>query len=356
VRLEQINESPSQAAPRVRLDTVAGETIPAEAERTALAEELRLLRDDELAEWDGLVDLSPQGSVFCRSWWLQACGGDIRVLGYFKGGKLIAGIPLFYQKRFQLRFCLMPKLTQVWGVVIEPLSGKLCNVHSRENEILAVFAKRLAGEFAFYQRFHPSQSNWLPFLWNGFQQTTGYSYFLDKLDHLDGIWAEMGQNTRTKIRKAEKSGLVVKPCSPATVMNTVEKIFRRQSLPVPFDLQTLSRLNDAAVERDAGGCWAAVDAEGNAHASTFLVFDQKRAYNLAGGPDPDFRSDGAQAFLTWNSIQRVAGRTEVFDFAGSMLEQVESSIRAFGAKQAPYNLVSHFPFVLRLGLHLLDKL
>ena len=43
---------------------------------------LRYLEPSEYDLWDELVDVSPQGSVFCRSWWLSAVG-DVRVLDGF---------------------------------------------------------------------------------------------------------------------------------------------------------------------------------------------------------------------------------------------------------------------------------
>ena len=47
---------------------------------------LRYLSGNEYRQWDELVEASPQGSLFCRSWWLKVAAPDIRVLGYFDRG------------------------------------------------------------------------------------------------------------------------------------------------------------------------------------------------------------------------------------------------------------------------------
>src|SRR5215468_294246 len=80
---------------------------------------LRYLEPSEYPLWDALVDVSPQGSVFGRSWWLSTVG-DVRVLACFSGGQVVAGIPLYFERHFGISVCTMPKLTHTWGIVMRP--------------------------------------------------------------------------------------------------------------------------------------------------------------------------------------------------------------------------------------------
>src|SRR5258707_3756322 len=116
---------------------------------------LRYLSAEEYQQWDELVEASPQGSLFCRSWWLKVVAPDARVLGHFDRGRLIAGIPLFFKKRLGIKFCTMPKLTHTWGVVIERVEGKRVRQLTRQMEILTIFARHRTGQDVFLQRFHP---------------------------------------------------------------------------------------------------------------------------------------------------------------------------------------------------------
>ena len=177
--------------------------LKASSNQAAKMQVLRYLTDDEYTAWDDLVDVSPQGSVFSRSWWVKAV--NARVLGFFKSGRLIAGIPLYYERRMGIKICGLPKLTQTFGVVMEPLSGKRVNMMNREMEILGIFAKYLTKEKVFYQCFHPNSSNWLPFLWHRFRQTSRFTYVLDDLSNLDAIWDGIG--IRIAGRSAEGSNL-----------------------------------------------------------------------------------------------------------------------------------------------------
>ncbi len=351
--VDRCNSMPETGQPRVEARAERKRPRPS---APPLKDGLRYLNEDEYAAWEALVEASPQGSVFCKSWWLKSVSDEIRVLGYFESGRLIAGLPLYYERRMGLKLCCMPKLTQTWGVVMAPLAGKRAAVTARESRILETFAQQLARQSTFIQAFHPAFQNWLPFYWNGFTETTHYTYVLDELDCLARIWDGLEQNQRTKIRKAESLGITVRRSSPEVVFEASMKSFVRQRERHPFRLPYLSRLVSAARENNAGECFAAVDPEGRVHDAAFFVWDSRRGYFLAGGGDPSLRNSGGGSLLVWRLIQFAASRTSVFDFEGSMIKPIESFFRSFGAKRVAYNRIIKLPRWLRAGLCLVGRL
>jgi Acetyltransferase (GNAT) domain len=320
------------------------------------ADGLRYLEQDEYPAWDSLVDASPQGNVFCRSWWLKALPGDVRVLGYFRGGYLLAGIPLYFEHRFGLTLCRVPKLVHTWGVVLQPTTGKTNTVVHRQMQILNIFAKHLAKQRFFVQYFHPSLLNWLPFYWNGFCQTTRFGYVLDDLGDMGRIWDEMNGHARSSIRKAQRMGITIVPCDSGTVAAAAEKTFRKQHVPRPYTHEYLRQLCDTANQRGSGACFAAVDSERRVHGAAFVAWDSKRAYYVAGGSDPELRASGAESLLVWHSINFISGRAAAFDFAGSMIQPIEHFFRQFGGKLVPYNRILKLPRLVRACLNLLERL
>jgi hypothetical protein len=304
---------------------------------------LRYLTPEEYPLWDALVEVSLQGSVVCRSWWLSTLPGDVRILAHFAGSSLIAGIPLYFERRMGLTLCRMPRLVHTWGVIMAPLEGKQVTVLAREMEILSAFAKELSKQTFFIQSFHPTLLNWLPFYWNGFRQVTHFGYVFEDLTNLDKIWDQMDGNVRKNIRKAEKNRLTVVPCDSDLVAATAEKTFKHQRRSFPYSKEYLSRLYRAAKQHGAGECFAAVDKEGKTHAATFIAWDRKRAYNLATGTDPELRASGADSFLLWYLIKFAADRTGAFDFAGSVVQGIEKFERGFGARLVPYNRILKLP-------------
>ena len=249
----------------------------------------------------------------------------------------------------------MPSLTQTWGVVIEPIEGKRVHQMTRQMEILTIFARHLAGEQVFLQRFQPTIANFLPFQWLGFRQVSRVTYVIEHLCDLDRVWAEMRENQRREIRKAEKRGIVVERCDSEIVAQNLAKTYGRQGLQSAAKTHLLRLVHQAARQNDAGECFAARDANGTVHAAAMLVWDRKRAYYLAGGADPTLRASGATSLLLWRMMQFSSGRSAVFDFEGSHIPAVERSFRAFGASQVWYHEISKMPRWLRAGLVLAGK-
>jgi hypothetical protein len=67
------------------------------------------------------VDESPQGTIFCRSWWLDAvCPNGYEILVLRKGDRIAAGMPLVWCRRFGYEAISMPPLTQTLGLLLEP--------------------------------------------------------------------------------------------------------------------------------------------------------------------------------------------------------------------------------------------
>jgi Acetyltransferase (GNAT) domain len=317
--------------------------------------QLRYLEPGEHSQWDSLVESSPQGSIFCRSWWLKAVG-EARVLGYFGGDEVQAGIPLIFEKRFGIEVCAMPRLTQTWGVVIRPSEGKGVTTAARENNILKAFAGRLSEIELFFHSFHPSLLNWLPFQWAGFRQTTRFTYLIEDLSDQFRVWNDMADNTRRQIRRAEKSGISVVPCRIEDVYRCEFQSYLRQNRKPPHTEAFLKRLYSATEENGCGTCFAAIDEHENIHSAGFLVWDRKRAYLLVRGSEEQFRSSGASSLLVWHAIQFAATRSRSFDFVGSIVENIERFNRDFGAKQTPYNYLTKLPPLVQCGLQIIGKL
>ncbi len=311
---------------------------------------LSLLTPGELPLWDALVEESEQCSVFAKSWWLEATCGQPRILGYFEPGRLLAGIPLYYERRFGLKMCRMPKLTQTLGITMRPLSGKQVAQNAREMEILDAFAQRLAEESVFIQAFHPSMQNWLPFYWHGFTQTTHYTYVYEDLSSISDLWNGLGTDRRANMRKARRLGLTVRECGPEAVYYAANLTFERQKKKCPFTLEYLSRIYEAARAQDAGVCMAAMDSGGKIHAAECMVWDAKRSYGIAGGHDTALGSSGGAVLLRWAMVEFAATRTAIFDFEGSMHRPIEASFRSFGAKRVGYQRIVKMPRWLRIGL------
>lgn len=297
--------------------------------------------------------------LFCRPWWLDAVAGENNwdVVLVEKDGMLQACMPFIMKRRYGFRYIGQPILTQHLGPWIRPLQAKYATELARQKDLYGALISQLPKYDHFLQNWPCVRDNWLPFFWQGFQQTTRYTYVLRDLSDEELIWNEFQPNIRTDIRKAS-SRFNVKVRTDLGVEEFYELnrlVFERQAISVPYSLAQLQRIDLACVERNSRRIFIAEDSDGRRHAAVYLVWDENSAYYLMGGGDPELRNSGATSLCMWEAIRFAATVTKRFDFEGSMIESVERFFRGFGAVQVPYFSISKTPSrVLRIALFLKD--
>lgn len=300
------------------------------------------------------IDDSPQGTIFTRPGWLEAVApGSWDYIILKSGDRIKAMMPTVEVKKFYYKIFKMPPLTQSLGILFPPSESKYVHRLSEETKTMLELINLIPDFHFFSERFHPTFTNWLPFYWKGFSQTTRYTYILKDLLDTEKIWKNMRSNIRREIRKAQKVvNVVVKP----DIDRLVEMIFKsyaRQKLTPGFPTSTLIRIHEYCHPNDWDRIFFAEDASGNIHASLYLIIDPNSAYYLIGGSDPDLRTSGAMSLLMWEAIQFSATVTKQFNFEGSMIRPIERFFRAFGGEQVPYFEISKSK---SWGLNILRKL
>jgi hypothetical protein len=278
--------------------------------------------------------------IFSRDWWLDAvCRAKWDVLLWEEKGRIRAAMPLYIPLP---GIVSMPPYTQTMGIWFAEESGdtKYTTALGRRQQIGQVFVEELRQYAAFLQNFHYGITDWLPFYWAGYRQTTRYTYVLHDIRQTERLRENMSIHLRRKITKATKHRLVVKRGIPTEDFLRVHTLtFERQGRK-PQHTNHLKHLIHLCRERTQGDLWGGYDEAGRLHAAAFIVWQESSAYYLAGGADPALRDSGAQALVLWEAIQAVSAYTNRFDFEGSMLPGVERFFREFGAVQTPYFAIS----------------
>ena len=288
--------------------------------------------------------------VFSRDWWLDAaCGEDWDVLLMEKKGRVYAAMPLYIPCN---NVVSMPHYTQSMGVWFAPVAAdtKYSSLLEQRQSICKLFIEQLKPYKSFLQNFSHAFSDWLPFYWDGYSQTTRYTYILNGLKDTDMLFSNMSQQIRRNIRNAEEQ--TVKVCKGLDISEFLKiqsQTFKRQNKRNTQSPDVLRRLIEVSRERGQGDVLGGYDKAGNLHAAAFVVWQNSSAYYIAGGGDPALRSSGAQSLVLWEAIKHVSQYTDTFDFEGSMLPGVERFFREFGAIQTPYFTIS------RGQLSLLDR-
>jgi hypothetical protein len=283
--------------------------------------------------YDEFVAASPQGSIFCMSWWLDAVAPG-RWLSHelLDGERIVAAWPTVVERtRFGLVHRGAP-LTPYLGPLFRP--GEGARRRSRELKLVEDLLAAI-GPFAHLEaRCNPAFDYWTPLRWHGFEQTTNYTWRLPDLSDLDAVFAGFRENIRGHVRAAERSGTTV-------VEGTLDDFLEVHRRRFDRDPQAIDRIEAAAAPRDARTLLIARDADGRARAAGFFVHDERFTTYLLAATDAEVR--GAAALVLWEAIRRAADRGTAFDFEGSMLRHVESFVRSFGGVPTPYSVVWRTP-------------
>jgi hypothetical protein len=272
----------------------------------------------------------PAIPLYSQDWWLDITCGIRRwdvLLDEAPSGRIRAAMPLYRPVR---GIVTMPPFTQTMGTWFATAD------FAERQAIAERFAVALKDTAYFEQRFSPDVTDWLPFYWHGFRQTTRYTYVIDPIPSPADLPAGISKAKRRHIRQAQEQGLILRDDIPVSdFLLLYRHIFERQKLP-PYHPQILERLINAAGERRQALFRGAYDADGHLHAALFILLHGDTAYCLAGGCEPVYRHTHANCLLLFDILQSLAGRCRRFDFEGSMMRGVEGFNREFGAIQTPY--------------------
>lgn len=276
-------------------------------------------------------------TLFHHPWWLDIVAPNRwAVAEVLDAGRVVASLPYVYRSRLGLTFIEMPPLTQVLGPVEPVYLGKYANRLSKQKDIYDGLISALPKYDLFRQSFHPGVTNWLPFYWHGFAQTTRYTYRLDLTKSIEALWADTQDRVRTDIRKAERMLRLREENDPERFLSVISMTFQRQGMRQPYEAAMIRRLFERAPSNARMRVIAAADEQGAVHGVALFVGDADCVYYLMGGADPRLRNSGCQSFLLWEGIRWAAKFSKTFDFEGSMLEGVERFVRGFGAQQQAY--------------------
>lgn len=290
--------------------------------------------------WDAFVDLSPQGVIYCRSWWLDVVApGRWELLTVRKGGKIRAGWPLVWAEEGRRRI-VMPPLTQRLGILLSPAGAKYAEELGGQQRLTEELIESLPAGSVMNQNFSENFASWLPFYWHGYQQTTRYSYIIKDLSDVNAIWSEVCSKRRGEVRKAQKLGLRVSDTDDLERFHRVNTgTFARQGMEPPYSLEFVQKVDDACRANAGRKILLAEGADGRAHAGVYLVYDSQYTILLLSGSDEELRSSGAGSLVTWEAIRFAATVSRQFDFEGSMIRPIEHFYRDFGGRQTPYSRI-----------------
>jgi hypothetical protein len=213
---------------------------------------------------------------------------------------------------------------------------------SFEKKVMGALIRQLPQVFYFKLNFRPEVTNWLPFYWENFQQTTRYTYVFENTESLEKITQGFRHTLRSDLKKAEKWVESRRDDEAwATVFDLNTQSLKRKNHRQNNRLKVFESLHQALQQRGQSASFIAYDrVSGQPSAGLYLVFDQRQAAILLTGTATAFKYQCAIYSLMLEALKFCSARKLSLDFEGSMDEGIEHSFRAFRGKLVPYSQVN----------------
>jgi hypothetical protein len=280
--------------------------------------------------------------VYVMDWWLDTvCGANNWDVLLYEQKDNVEAAMVFYLPCKGI--ITMPAHTQTMGIWFNPAfeDKKYSKNLHRKQMIGKYFIEHLPAHDYFLQNFHYSFTDWLPFYWKGYRQTTRYNYILPDIGNLEELWKNLSENIKRNIEKARKKyHLTIKPdVSLEMFIELHRQTYERQQMKA-YRPDILAKLIEVSCKRNQGRIWGAADEEGRLHVAVFVVYHNRCAYYIASGSNPSLRKSGAHAYVLWEMIKEASETIAIFDFEGSMIEGIEHLFKGFGAIQMPYHTIT----------------
>ena len=296
--------------------------------------EFCFLPRDQYKKWNNFVDISPQGSIFAKTFYLDAIGFRYKIGVLLKKDIIQGGIVFI---RNEIYLYSNPLFAKYLGVLLRPIDGKYVNRLNTEKKIIELLVLNIKWCKSFDYTFHPQFNNWLPFYWNGYRQVTRYTYRIYNIEKYDEVYANMHSRVRKNIRKAEKNNIRIQYDIPLEDFYKVNRLtYERQGGAIPYSFAFLKKYYNSLIKEKVIRLLGAVDDKNCYHAVCGIVYDKNSSYFILNGSNPNVKNVEANTLLVVNTIKYASKVSKIFDFEGSMIKPIESFYRGFGGVLTPY--------------------
>lgn len=283
--------------------------------------------------------------LFMQAWWMDAVCSERKhwdVLLSEENGKIRGALVYHIATKFGFKLIIQPQLGKYNGVWIDfPDGVESYKKFALEKEIMTDLICQLEklGIDYYNQNFHYPVTDWQPFYWKGFKQTTRYSYVIKDISNTESVFNNFHYFKQRHIKKAKKKYTVCLNLDIDEFYKFYKSTYAAKGEQLYYTKELLVNVWKAAREKEQGTIIAIKDGD-TILSTIFTVWDTAAGYYIISSIDPKYKSTGASILMVWEAILFLSQKTSSFDFEGSMIEGVAKANQEFGAEQIPYFNIS----------------
>ncbi len=296
--------------------------------------------------------------IFMQPWFLDIARADAWdvCLAFNESGSIVGILTYSFKENTFIKAITMAYMCGYSGLWMDyDANWKAYQRLSFEKNTLKKLIGQLPQVSYFFQCYPIEFQNWLPFQWQGYQQSPNMAYVLDGLKDSEAIWANFKPSVRNKIRKAERLIRIEISTDFDVFYSVYKQIYARLEQKNRSNEAILRRFHKEIQEKKCGKLFVASDLEGNTHAVLYVVWDKKSAYYWAAGTHTEHRKSGAMSLLMWEMFKDIAQYVDNFQALGSQDEHLESFMSGLGMEQKIYYKNFKYNNILAEVAHLIYK-
>ncbi len=283
--------------------------------------------------------------LFMQAWWLDAASKENWDVIFAKIHDEIVGFFVYsFQKKLGKNIITNLPLTQFSGpFIFYPKDLNQSDIHSFENKVYTNLIEQLASKNIDFIEIncHHSFKNHQQFFWNGYKQTTKYTYILENISDREALLKEMSYSQRGKrIKKAKDDFYFSLELSAEDFYDFYKENLKRKEKTIFYSRDYFLKLYHAIKERNQGQIISIYNKENELLAALWNIWDSEYAYNMIITSDQNKKCSESTTLLIWETLNFLKGKTKHYDFEGSMIKGVALTNQSYGATAVPYHCIS----------------
>lgn len=275
---------------------------------------LRRVTEESYPDWNRLVSVSPQGSIYSTPEYLDllcaVAGGRFTLRGVYRGAELVGGIALYLDRRPYGTAVSNRLLLYYNSLILAPAKSRYpAQNTARGLETLTLLAEDLAQLKYARLRLHnrDTLTDVRPFFSTGWTVRPGYTYVVDLTD-LDQLQQRIDKNFRRLIKRCGDDGVTVTTDDDFDAFYDLHyqtHLRKGSPLYLPRDAfrEYYQRLNALNLCR----LFNARLPEGRVVATQLVLLgNHPVCHTVCAGADPEYLARGTTPFLRWQSFIELA--------------------------------------------------
>ncbi len=258
--------------------------------------------------------------LYAESWYLNivAPNWDLLVLSDYE-----AVMPLPKREKYGIHYLFVPPWVQQLGVFSTTISTP---------EIVLKFIENIPSKFR-YQNIYFNYKNTIKRKF----VTIRYNYTLPLYDSYGKIYANFRKGRKSSLQNAKQQNLVVKNCKNADKLITIFKENKGQEIKRnKNDYDLLTEIVLIGLMQNKVAVYEVFDKDENLLGGAIFLISKHRITYLFSAINELGRKLNSNSFLINTVIEKYAKTNIIFDFEGSMVPNIASFFKSFGAVKEHY--------------------